>query len=170
MMGIAGCEFCQLVAQDGYPLELAVSDWWMTCLSFQQHYPGRGIIVAKRHVRAISELTADELVEFQRCLGLLEEAVTRTLGAEAFNVAALMNGAYGCEKPEPHLHFHVIPRYRGNVDVLGHVFSDALFGQHYNPYAPEFLDGSEREELAGIIRDDMASSHRGNPRTGARPQ
>ena len=51
------CVFCDLIEDAAYKACLFESQYWKTCLSIQQNYPGRSIIVSKRHVESFSELT-----------------------------------------------------------------------------------------------------------------
>ena len=150
------CQFCELLEETDYELALTESKYWVVALSFQQHYPGRSIIVLKRHISSFCDLTVEEMVDFQHQLSALEVAVKKVLGATAFNVALLMNGALATIPPNPHVHFHIIPRYKESITVLGHRFEDTKFGNHYDPVAPEFLSREERCVLAKMIREEMA--------------
>lgn len=87
--------------RDGYPL----SD-------------GHTLVVPKRAMSATSELSKDELLA---CFELIEE-IKRTLvrekDADGFNVGVNEGTAAG--QTIDQLHFHVIPRYRGDIaDPVG---------------------------------------------------
>lgn len=82
---------------------LAVSSWY---LPVNQMYRGHGILVFDpRHVTRLDRLSGDEWRSYAADL----QGVVRTIGAvckpDHFNVESLGNVM-------PHLHWHVIPRYK----------------------------------------------------------
>lgn len=154
------CQFCELIRNKEYEFLLFESRYWKSYLSFQQHYPGRSIIVCKRHVETFDLLTDNELIDYKKHFSKLTSALKQRLDVTCFNVALLMNGAYA-EKPyNPHVHFHIIPRYDHEIDVFGHVFSDETFGNHYVPNQKEFLTEEERRILYNhLVKEISENQH-----------
>ena len=138
------CQFCELIYNREYEFLLFESQHWKSYLSFQQHYPGRSIIVCKRHVESFDLLAPEELRDYQKHFKKVTTLLQEKLNVTCFNVALLMNGAYA-EKPyNPHVHFHIIPRYDQEVKILGYNFEDDTFGNHYVPNKEEFLTEEKR--------------------------
>ena len=107
--------------------------------------PGHIEIVPRRHVRHVSELAADELIEimqfaaqsierykdvefeslYQNLLPLAVDEMSRELLYQALQKAAIMGPADGytlgindgeaAGQSVPHLHLHIIPRWDGDV-------------------------------------------------------
>jgi len=61
----------------------------------------------------------------------LETAVKKTFKPSLFNWTCLMNLAYQNNPPNPHIHWHFLPRYSHKVKFNGLIFDDLEFGNHY---------------------------------------
>ena len=68
-------------------------------------YPGYCRVIWNGHVREMTDLTAAERSRFMGTVFALEAALRQLLGPEKVNLASLGNQT-------PHLHWHVIPRFR----------------------------------------------------------
>lgn len=96
-------------------------------------------IYDRRHVNRIDELTAGEWQELAQDLWRAQRALMRTVHSEHINLASLGNEV-------PHLHWHLIPRYR----------SDPLWGAPIwragaTPEAPRLLAETEYAALAAAL-------------------
>lgn len=77
-------------------------------LSKNQTYRGHcQLIFDPRHVARVDQLTADEWHALSADLFKAQAAVMRTVGADHLNVESLGNVV-------PHVHWHIVPRYRGD--------------------------------------------------------
>ncbi|HAP37451.1 hypothetical protein A2574_03765 [Candidatus Shapirobacteria bacterium RIFOXYD1_FULL_38_32] len=108
------------------------SDHWNVFLNNEQACLGRMVVVAKRHVPSLGELTQQEQLDFFKLVKILEDSVKTAFGASLSNWSCLMNDAYQEEDPRPHVHWHLRPRYKNNVELNGQTFSDPEFGHHYS--------------------------------------
>ena len=68
-------------------------------------YPGFVRVILKRHAREMSDLTSAERDGLMAVVFAVEEAVRATMQADKMNLASLGNMT-------PHVHGHVIPRFR----------------------------------------------------------
>lgn len=68
-------------------------------------YPGFVRVILKRHAREMSDLTPDERTDLMAVVFAVEEAIRATMQADKMNLASLGNMT-------PHVHWHVIPRFR----------------------------------------------------------
>ena len=124
------CHICD-IKKDNEDL-IFETDFWGVLLSWNQRYLGRCYIFSKRHFGAMSDMTTEESSDFFEVVKKLEAAIKKTFGAEMFNWSCLMNNFYKKENPNPHIHWHVKPRYRNKVVVAGKTFEDKEFGHHYS--------------------------------------
>ncbi len=87
------------------------TDYWDLVHSYNTSLPGWLVLVARRHVAAIDELTDEEAAE----LGVLLRRASAAL-----RVVTGCVKTYVCQFAEqaehPHVHFHVIPRLVGQPD------------------------------------------------------
>ena len=79
--------FCRVVAAD------------------EPDYPGFCRVILNRHVREMTDLAADERQRLMAVVLEVETALREALAPEKVNLASLGNLV-------PHLHWHVIPRFR----------------------------------------------------------
>ncbi len=126
-----GCEFCELVKELDDEYFLGETKHWKIYLADEQNYPGRCIIPLKRHCPSLSKLTADEWQDFYNVVRVMEKVLIQDLGATNVNWTCLMNGGYAVTPPNPHSHFHLIPRYDRPQKILNQDFIDENFANHY---------------------------------------
>ncbi len=129
------------------------TEHWQVILAEDQTYLGRGVVsLRRRPCTSITELRKDELLDLHQNVMLPYEAIIKSIfGAELFNWACLMNNAYQNTPPDPHMHWHVWPRYREAVEVEGEKFVDEHFG-HYAPLTSmHTLSPELRESIKGKI-------------------
>ena len=68
-------------------------------------YPGFCRVILARHVREMTDLAPDERARLMQVVFAVETALREALAPEKINLASLGNLV-------PHLHWHVIPRFR----------------------------------------------------------
>ena len=86
-----------LVIRDGYPIS-----------------PGHTLVIPKRHIGSWFEITQ---AEQQALLDLLEKAKTALeteLKPDGYNIG--INDGPNAGQTVPHLHMHLIPRYKGDLE------------------------------------------------------
>jgi diadenosine tetraphosphate (Ap4A) HIT family hydrolase len=82
-----------------------------------------------------------------------EAGIKVAFGADLFNWACLMNNAFKTPHPQPHVHWHVWPRYRRPVQIGTHTFTDPNFGHHYDKHAETLVDSKALELITEQFRN-----------------
>lgn len=77
---------------------------------------GHTLVVPRRQVERLDQLTPDEAAALGRVLPELARRVSLAVGAGAYNI--LQNNGRAAGQEVPHVHFHIIPRHAG--DGLGY--------------------------------------------------
>jgi len=95
------CDLCNsrsenLLWQDGFCRVVLVGD---------PDYPGFCRVILARHVKEMTDLAAEERTRLMDAVFATEATLRELLRPDKINLASLGNLA-------PHLHWHVIPRYR----------------------------------------------------------
>jgi len=145
-----GCFACEASTNDkDFVVE---SQYWAWYLADEQAYLGRSVILSKRHVGSISEIFQEEWLDLQEIITKVESSLKKAFGAEMFNWTCLLNDAYKSDNPNPHMHWHVRPRYRNEIEFAGKIFTDPDFGHHYNRERREKSDIEFVKEVADEIR------------------
>ncbi len=105
----SNCPFCQLdaacivfsddvtlVIRDAFPVS-----------------PGHTLIIPRRHVGSFFELTPPERASMFELLTQAKAELDGTLQPDGFNIG--INDGAAAGQTVPHLHLHLIPRYRGDA-------------------------------------------------------
>lgn len=102
--------------------------YWIVFLAPNQSNIGTCVIALKRHYGSLSGLKDEEWIDFGKTVKQLETSLKKVFKPTLFNWGALMNADYMKENPDPHIHWHFIPRYRHEVEFEGIIFEDKYFG------------------------------------------
>ncbi len=102
--------------------------YWIVFLAPNQSNIGTCVVALKRHYGTLEGLNDQEWLDFADIVKKLEHSLKNSFKATMFNWGALMNKDYMVENPDPHVHWHFIPRYRHQVEFEGLKFEDPYFG------------------------------------------
>lgn len=86
------------------------------CLALYDGYPvsrGHTLIVPRRHVSSVFELSAQETAEICKMIDMARPILREREGAEGFNIG--INDGTVAGQTIDHAHVHLIPRYKGDV-------------------------------------------------------
>jgi diadenosine tetraphosphate (Ap4A) HIT family hydrolase len=76
--------------------------------------PGHTLVIPRRHVASFFDLTAEEVAA---CMALIKEEKTRIdeeFSPDGYNIGVNVGPAAG--QSIYHVHIHIIPRYKGDVE------------------------------------------------------
>jgi diadenosine tetraphosphate (Ap4A) HIT family hydrolase len=104
------CPFCSLpparilhcgpnavVIRDGFPIS-----------------PGHTLVIPRRHVGSFFQLTADERMEMLALLDQAKADLVNEFKPDGYNIG--INDGAAAGQTVPHLHIHLIPRFRNDQD------------------------------------------------------
>jgi diadenosine tetraphosphate (Ap4A) HIT family hydrolase len=107
------------IAKFGYPATLiAEYDHWVVLLRPAQPTLGALVLAAKSDATAFGDLPAAAHAELKIATAAIEAALGQAVGYTRINYLMLM-------MVDPHVHFHVLPRYDGERMGAGLAVSDA---------------------------------------------
>ena len=113
------CFICQAVADPDSRSRLVV-DRSKVSLTLLNRYPynnGHLLVAPNRHAGNLEELTPAEHLEMAETITRLVSLLRRELNAEGFNVGLNLGRAGGAGLPG-HLHWHIVPRWRGDTNFM----------------------------------------------------
>jgi diadenosine tetraphosphate (Ap4A) HIT family hydrolase len=90
---------------------------WLVLLRPQQPTLGSLVLAAKSGCTAFSDLEPEAFAELKVATSDIEAALSAAIRYERINYLMLMMG-------DPHVHFHVIPRYQGERSAAGIASAD----------------------------------------------
>jgi len=106
------------VTKFGYPNTLIHEyQHWVVLLRPMQVTLGSLILAAKSEAQNFHELPAEAFVELKSVISDIEQTLARATGYTRLNYLMLM-------MVDPHVHYHVIPRYDGERQFEGLPFQD----------------------------------------------
>jgi len=102
------CPFCRepkIVIEN----ELAYADYDSYPAS-----PGHCLIITRRHVAEYFQATADEKAAIWELVDEMKTIIDKEYNPDGYNVGVNIGAAAG--QSVPHIHIHMIPRYKGDVE------------------------------------------------------
>ena len=135
------CVFCQ-IATGSVPAGIVFED--ADTLAFLDHrplFPGHCLLIPRQHIETLEEVMPRMLARLSGNARLLALAVEKGLNAQGAFIA--LNNRIS--QSVPHLHFHVVPRTKG--DGL-----KGFFWPRQKYRGPEHM-GEVRDALARAIKD-----------------
>lgn len=98
--------------------------------------PGHTLVMPKRHVATLAELTDAELLDIRSLAESIKEALCSAFGAEGFNCA--WNEGATAGQSIPHFHLHIVPRKPGDAGIYGYEPRSFLYQtSSERPVSPE---------------------------------
>jgi diadenosine tetraphosphate (Ap4A) HIT family hydrolase len=143
------CLTCELVARRDRgeaPLWDAIyrSQYWDVVHSYNTSLPGWLVLVARRHMAAIDEMSDEEAVEVGPLLRRVSLALKEVTGCVKTYVVQF------AEAPDhPHVHFHVVPRMADQPE------------DHRGPHVFRYLGVAEEERVDETHMNELAAEVRG---------
>ncbi len=131
-----GCVFCELLASSEPPQTTLVLGRTPSCAVILNLYPytsGHVLVLPRRHVSSLSELSNDEANDLWATIRRAHDAVVAAYAPDGLNVGANLGRAAGAGIPD-HLHFHVLPRWSGDTNFTTTIASTRVI--------PEALDAT----------------------------
>ena len=109
----------ETIRRFGYPSTL-ISDYehWVVLLRPAQPTLGSLVLAARSEATSFPELPVEAFAELQDAVADIERALAAAVRHEKINYLMLM-------MVDPHVHFHVIPRYPGERSACGVTVSDS---------------------------------------------
>lgn len=102
------CPFCSLAADR----VVSESDHTITILDAFPVSEGHTLIIPKRHVQSFFELQTVERTAVLLALVQAKETLDERLSPDGYNIG--INEGEAAGQTVPHLHVHLIPRYKGD--------------------------------------------------------
>lgn len=117
------CVFCEILesGQDEENLVLLRGEKTFVLMNRYPYTNGHVMVVPKRHVGDIEELTDDEMMELFKNSQKMVKAL-RAFNPEGFNIGVNVGRIAGAGVPG-HVHVHVVPRWGGDTNFMP-VFGD----------------------------------------------
>ena len=152
------CDACNFLSNSTSETQILKTQYWSVGVDGENHaYLGRAYVTLKEHKPSLSSLSQDEWKDFQDIVTKLESAYKDAFGAEPLNWGCFMNHAFRSEPFNPHVHWHIYPRYK-NAQVINDItFDDPLFGNFYDDTAERLVSEDTVKEIVSRLRQQLTN-------------
>ncbi len=106
------CIFCKIVAGDIPSYQVYEDDQVMAFFDILPISPGHTIIVPKKHVADLEDLSDAEMTALALAVKKIGKAVMDGLGVKGYSV--FLDNKSAANQHVPHAHFHLVPRAEGD--------------------------------------------------------
>lgn len=113
---MAECLFCKIAKGEIKSAVVYDDPNVMAFLDIRPANPGHTLVITKGHFAVLPQLPEQLNSNLLQLVKLIAQAQVEILGAEGVNV--LQNNGAVAGQAVPHIHFHVIPRYKGDKVML----------------------------------------------------
>ncbi len=114
------CVFCAAVGQNETSDDSLVVYKGELAFLIMNLYPYNGghvMIVPKRHISDIKELTSEEFSEIYEIIQKTVRALDNTMKPQGYNIGANIGKVSGAGIDQ-HIHFHIVPRWDGDTNFM----------------------------------------------------
>jgi ATP adenylyltransferase len=115
----AACFLCRSRDESHHDENLVVArgDRSLVVLNRFPYNNGHLLVVPADHKAELGELDDEELLDCQRWLQRCVTALTKIMTPDGFNIGLNLGRAAGAGVPG-HLHWHIVPRWKGDVNFM----------------------------------------------------
>jgi len=86
------------------------------------------MIAPKKHVKDLSQLNKDELLDLFDSLNKAKKLLEKTLKPDGFNIGINLSRSAGAGIPG-HIHIHIVPRWNGDTNFMPVVAGTKVISQ-----------------------------------------
>ena len=134
----------------GYPATLLREyQHWVILVRPAQVTAGSLILAAKGEAQAYGDLAPEAFAEQGEVVAAIEAMLRETVGFERLNYLMLM-------MVDPHVHFHVLPRYSGARVFAGRELADAGWPGPPDLKSAVTLDRDEIRSAVSLLKANMS--------------
>ncbi|AMK17444.1 MULTISPECIES: HIT family protein [Sphingobium] len=140
----------ETIERFGFPATLVAEyEHWVVLLRPAQATLGSLVLAAKSDATAFGDLEGQAHAELAQVTKAIEAALSELIGYEKINYLMLM-------MVDPHVHFHVLPRYEGSREHAGMTITDAGWPGQPDLGSAVKLDSAQIAALTGWIKPYFA--------------
>lgn len=115
-----GCIFCvdqEFSGADKSRLILATTGLSLVMMNRYPYNNGHLLVAPRRHTGELAGLNAEEKADLIMLVDRATAALKKDMNPDGFNVGLNLGQAAGAGVAE-HLHFHIVPRWKGDVNFM----------------------------------------------------
>jgi len=103
------CPFC-----DGDDERIVQNDLGFAIYDTNPASPGHALVIPKRHIAEYFDASREEKIAILELIDKMKQAIDQKHKPDAYNIGVNIGEVAG--QSVPHIHIHIIPRYKGDVE------------------------------------------------------
>ena len=141
MAAMAGCFYCEKdhEGRNAIMMEVGKMKAGTLYLFKDQAHKGRCVLALTDHKKELFECDDQERIDYAEDLALASKAVKKLWGCTKINLASFGDA-------NPHLHFHIVPKYEGGFEFGGNFTIT-------NPNPVHLTDAEYAEMIAALKQE-----------------
>ena len=108
--------FSKIIRNEVESHKIYEDDFVIAILDINPLSEGHTLVIPKEPAETIDELSDDQASALGRVLPRITRAIKKVTGASAINI--LQNNGQDAGQVVPHVHFHIIPRFKDRGEVV----------------------------------------------------
>ncbi|MBN1106578.1 MAG: HIT domain-containing protein [Deltaproteobacteria bacterium] len=128
--------------KDGERLILCLGERTLVMMNRFPYNNGHLLVAPVRHVSGLEMLNQEETLDLLLTVRKSIEILKRKMGPEGFNVGLNLGHVAGAGVEE-HIHFHIVPRWKGDTNYMTVLDDVRVIPEHiqetYRKLCPEFV-------------------------------
>ncbi len=149
----SNCDACKFLQAPKH--QVLTTNSWAVGVGNNQAYFGRAYVTLRTHKGSLSELSSEDWQEFEEVVRKLESAYKEAFGASPLNWGCFMNHAFRTDPPNPHVHWHIFPRYKKAPVLNGVTYDDPLYGNFYDDKAERIVGDEVVEQIVEKLKNNL---------------
>jgi len=142
------CFLCRAASVTGRDRVIGLLDRTASSLVVVNRFPyasGHLLVAPLDHRATLEDLTDEQLLDLQRCLARWCRLIRGVMQAEGFNIGLNLGKVAGAGVPG-HLHWHVVPRWSGDVNFMPAVAETRVLPQALESLWDQLHEARVRED------------------------
>jgi ATP adenylyltransferase len=118
------CVFCSIIksTEDDKNLVIARGKGFSIVMNKYPYNSGHLLVITNHHIADLKDLSNDEKSTFLTYVQYSQQILKHSVNPDGFNIG-LNIGRIAGAGVEGHIHFHIVPRWRGDINFMP-IFSD----------------------------------------------
>jgi len=139
-----GCIFCLAAnsRQDGKNLVVYRNKSSFALLNLFPYTNGHIMVAPYRHVKELSQLSKDELLDLLELLNFSKFRLDKILTPEGYNIGMNIGKSAGAGF-DKHLHIHIVPRWKGDTNFMPVIFDTKVISQSLKSLYNKLTDANK---------------------------
>ena len=120
--------------------------YWIICVRAKARTLGDTVILLKREIPSVANMTPEEAVEFPEVIKWYEETCSQKFGALKFNYLMMM-------MKDNFVHYHAFPRYDKEINMFDMAWKDEDWPGAINFKEGIILEDNKIDEIKNYMKD-----------------